>query len=532
MGFIRDECPNCGFWVSKAANFCSQCGSKGTGGVSKCRKCGALVSGTSKFCWKCSHDLAESGGPVIIENKWARSAEDIAARASAQELKGFLRKGLEVESGTMALLLRGGKIGKELTPGSYNVSPGDSLIFIDLGDIDLDVRVANLFTRDDQLVNVGCKMFLKVEEPKVFFENLIGGRYRFSKYDLEAFVGDELRSLVEPTVVSHNIEELQKDDVLKKQMQDDVRKDLEAALTPYGFSLSRLRIVSPKSEELEKLRRERGKGHLAEQWSELYAQVRERLTREKMEELKDEDDFARFLKTIQQESGIKDLVLGAEMEELKRTFEERKINQEMARRHILERINLQHEIELERIDLTGKEETQNIVADARRQRRLAEGETRQAEERAEARGKTESGLILQKGKAEQELLMAETEAKKARIKAEIAELNTRIDITHKQRMLELDLHGRKEKQATEIAGLERKVGMLVKLLPQAGQEAADKVLQIISQHFFPSLPSGTERETEAGSRDPGLNKKCKKCGLEFEFLPGDTVCPSCGQALM
>ncbi len=131
-------CPKCNKEVKDTAKFCGGCGYKfpdeqaaAAGAV--CPKCGNLLKPGAKFCGKCGTklDLAlestaetkgmeQLGGSGFV--RWTLLPGQVAVKITESEVEACGKiKGISIQEGTKALVFVNGRIGAELSAGSYKL---------------------------------------------------------------------------------------------------------------------------------------------------------------------------------------------------------------------------------------------------------------------------------------------------------------------------------------------------------------------------------------------------------------------------
>ena len=106
MFFNREQpCPNCGTQNPRDAKFCKQCNTPLGGGKRTCGVCGTVNPSDARFCQECGRPMDEAETPQIVNDRWATTEQDFAVRVETNDLPGLLKKGINVEAGTNAMLL-------------------------------------------------------------------------------------------------------------------------------------------------------------------------------------------------------------------------------------------------------------------------------------------------------------------------------------------------------------------------------------------------------------------------------------------
>lgn len=151
--------PRCGHSVKKDAKFCSKCGASARGGWVKCPTCGEWVGNDSNFCWNCNTPLHPTDGVAIAGGVWARSAGVFAQRFEVNNVKVPDGRDLQVQEGTVAVLMSGGAVEDVLDAGNFNIEstarkinwfgnpPPRSVVLIEAGETVLPLSVKGIPTK-------------------------------------------------------------------------------------------------------------------------------------------------------------------------------------------------------------------------------------------------------------------------------------------------------------------------------------------------------------------------------------------------
>jgi len=99
MGLFFNTCDNCRRWIPRSATFCRYCGGPNDSGWVKCWSCGAQISPASKHCHKCGVDQKDQRAVDLTDGRWPRQDEDIALKVETSDLRGFIKKELDIEQG-------------------------------------------------------------------------------------------------------------------------------------------------------------------------------------------------------------------------------------------------------------------------------------------------------------------------------------------------------------------------------------------------------------------------------------------------
>jgi hypothetical protein len=182
-----------------------------------------------------------------------------------------------------------------------------------------------------------------------------------------------------------------------------------------------------------------------------------------MEEFASAEELADFIRQQEHELGMKDVIRDAEMADLRRTYAEKRGDSEVARKHLLEKLDLEHQLAVERMRRTGRDEDLEHRIDQERKALAArqDAEWRQAQhqqrvadlgredalkdERAEieiAKEKADLGMRLRKQKGEldhdEETRRVERERRRAEIVQEMADREAQRELNRIKALSEVE----------------------------------------------------------------------------------------------
>lgn len=379
FGFDKIKCKSCGNENDKDNKFCPKCGTN----ISKtvCSGCGAQLSQGSKFCPQCGSNIfatpaedrsEEKPVPQIEKIKmWSRQPDDFARRFELDDIKGTFRKHVTVEQGTKAIFLQGGKFFGELLPGNYdaggllkkignlNFSETATVIILDGSDTRLNFKIGDLRTKEAFDAGVKGTLNINVENPILFFTNLMKSREYISLDDLKNSLVDEMKNIVQAKIKQYSFDELYGNTDLKKEIQQDFDSQMRTTLNRLGMKLIHLPYFDYDETYWANLIKAGGKVGLGGKEedvkykeSELRKRERARESEEKINELKNEDEIKKFLNNLAKDGIIRE----HEKVELQRILQENLQDLGLVRNQI--RQKLAHTLGLDLKMETFRSETQ------------------------------------------------------------------------------------------------------------------------------------------------------------------------------
>lgn len=162
--------------------------------------------------------------------------------AKKVELGAF--SSLVVREHERTLLVKEGRIKNVFKPGKYKVTKFEILkkpfaIYVSLKPFKLKVGVGGVMSKDN--VEVGChgNIQLQIEDPKMFYSQVMGGKKRYTKFQLREFVSSDIQGFLRTEIAKYEAKELYKqNDVLIPKL----RVKLEELFQSLGLDFKRITI--------------------------------------------------------------------------------------------------------------------------------------------------------------------------------------------------------------------------------------------------------------------------------------------------
>jgi hypothetical protein len=407
--------PVCGHRVSKKAKICSKCGAGAPGGWFRCAACGKWIGNDSNFCPHCSARLHPDTRVDMSGGVWEKDGAVFAQRFEVGDVARLLKQeNLQVQEGTVALLLDGGKLVKRLEAGRHNPAslartvnwfgnpPPRSLIMVDAGDVRLPIEIEGLRSAEKIPLTFAGDLVLRFDAGAAdeFVGNGLKGRRELTYAALGELLAGEVRAEVQALCAKTPMADLAFDPERRKRLTEALREGLKRTCGRLGIAFSHVATADFEGEEYEKLVEAEGGLALKRRELEFSQAMRETLSRERMHEFKTEGELKAYAATLAQEYRIG---------ELHRQREERVLVRGWNRQDELE--DLRHGLAKE------TEELEHALRVARKDR----------EERLEeARTKAEEGLIAAKAGHEIARNTLELDAQLDRQEAEQQERRAKI----------------------------------------------------------------------------------------------------------
>ena len=378
----KTQCPNCSAEVKQGADYCPSCGEALS---ATCPSCGESVPKGAEFCPSCG---SKTTVEEHDENTWQLEPDVLARRIDKGNMKagsllGWLtgRKKVVVKEGTKALVFKGGETVDEIGPGEYTVSSltgrikdrikssgfslsdGDiSVVLLKTTDTTTEVGFTGLRTSGEFEVDVTLETVFTVDDPEVFYREMVSGRSEVTVRELLDEMRGTVRNVLEAKLKDHDHDELYGNPQLVDEMEQDVEHRCRRTLEANGLRLVRIQSFDYEG-DLDDIRdkRREGKKEVLEREAELETEE------EKHEVEKDEmdlgkkrreaaagdeihkEDVEQDVKEVKHEASMKDdeREHEDEMQDIEHGHEEAKRSQDA--RHDVEEDEVVHEEEKKNI---------------------------------------------------------------------------------------------------------------------------------------------------------------------------------------
>jgi hypothetical protein len=373
----------------------------------ECAWCESWRLAGYNYCANCARNLQEPANALL----WAKGNNDFAIRVEVGDVEGFLRKELIVEPGQRALVFTDGHYRGEVSSGSVDMGgllrrimvlgrPEKVVaIVVSSADTALAFSVPDAETADGMMVTAEGELVVMIGDAAKFAANVMGSRRQFTVLDLRRDVYPQLRQALQAAARAVPFDDL-------AARQEDMEREVLSALAPImermGLRIVRFSLLAMIHGQLDALRRRKEQidiearardidldatdtryaqdrraeaqatreyGARLTEWEDRYQmwqRMADSLTAERMRTIRREQDFLDFWAEVDKHKMLRE----QDVREVARQIVEEEQDHEMARRHLLERIQLERAHELQQLLLT-----QEIAEDASR-RRLAEQQLR------------------------------------------------------------------------------------------------------------------------------------------------------------
>jgi len=313
--------PRCGNQVRKAARFCNKCGSPAPKGWSRCPHCNKTVGNDSQYCWNCNAQLHPESRVDIAGGVWDKEAGVFAQRFELGDISKMFKKGLQVQAGSMALLLDGGKYKGNLKAGQhkpdslarainhFGTPPPRSAVLVDAGDVILPVRVEDLRSSEGMALEFYGEIVLRFnpKHAQDFIENRLKDALRVSYEDLSGLLQGDIRHAVDALCTTSTIDDLIRDPERRLRLQDEMVSSLKVTLTRSGIELIHVSSAEFAGSAYEELLEQQGEVEQKRREAEYNQRLRETLSKDAMDQFKTEQDVKTYQEMLAHEFNISSL---------------------------------------------------------------------------------------------------------------------------------------------------------------------------------------------------------------------------------
>ena len=379
---------HCGNRVRKAARFCNVCGSPAPGGWWRCPQCHKWIGNEAQFCSHCDARLYPEDRAGVAGGVWSRGPGTFAERFEIGDVKRLLKKGVQVQEGTAAIVLDGGAVKDVLTPGRHNPDslgrrinhwgdpPPRSVIVVDNGDFVLPLRVEGLRSAEQFPIEFYGEAILHFDAKRAqeFVANLLRDARHLSYADIADTLTGGIRHAVAAQTITTTVDDLVRDPERRRRVENAFEQYLKEQLDRLGLELVLVSSAEFSGEEYEDLAEKAGQVEQTARSLAFGQKMRDLQASDSMHEYKTEADLRTYITQLAHEAKVSDHHRDVELERLALLW-----------RHECEREQQTHEIGMaEQRDDYGREKG---VKDAEADAKVAD--IRADQERREASGDIE-----------------------------------------------------------------------------------------------------------------------------------------------
>jgi len=326
--------PRCENRVKKAARFCNVCGHPAPGGWWRCPSCRKWVGNDSNFCSHCNQPLFPEDRAEMAGGVWKKSGDLFARRFEIGDIERLLKKDLQVQAGTVALLMDGGKFKGILEAGQHDPDslarrinhfgnpPPRSVVLVDAGDVILPLGLDGLKTSEGFEVDFSGEVVVRFRADNkgalAFLENRFKEKAELSYAQLAEPLAREVQHAVSTVCTSSTIEDLVRDPERRLRLQDEMQRTLEAGLARAGLDLVYVSSAEFEGEQFDEFLEQNAELEKTRRETEYIQRMRELTSRESMDKFRSELELKEYQELLAHEHEISGARRDRELQQLLR----------------------------------------------------------------------------------------------------------------------------------------------------------------------------------------------------------------------
>jgi hypothetical protein len=353
--------PRCGNKVKKSARFCNKCGSPAPGGWWQCHSCGKWVGNESAHCWNCGTALHPGRRVDLNGGVWAHQPGIVAQRFEVGDIKRLLSKGLQIQEGTVALLIEAGRYMDHLSPGMHNLdslarkinhwgsAPPRSVVLVESSEIILPMRIEGLRSAEEMELQYYGELIIgfEVEKAQGFLSNLLKQKESVTFEDLSELLSGEVRHAIVDFCNTTSIDDIVKDPERRLHLEARLRETLERSTASWGIGVRRVSAAEFYGKAYEEIRAKAGEAEGLRRQHEFTQKIRDLNSSDQMHQFKTEEDLSDYVATLAHERGITDAKRDFELARLKQVHRHDLEGAELDKQMQDELMRSRHEIEVQ-----------------------------------------------------------------------------------------------------------------------------------------------------------------------------------------
>jgi len=372
MGIFSDKCAYCGKDVRKTARFCNHCGKPAPGGWWKCPHCGKWIGNDSQYCPHCNTPLYPENRPDMAGGVWQKEHTRFAERFEAGDVRRLLVDGLQIQEGTVAILLDAGRVSDILGAGRHEPEgvlrkinwfgnpPPRSLVLVDAGEVAVPVSIEGLHTADPFPIEFFGEVVVRFKGDKESAQRFVGNLLKEGRTLEFANIAEKIQSLVRIGVTdccsATNLDDLVRDPQRRIRLHQRMTTELKADFESCGLEIVRVSSAEFTGDEYEDYVEKQAEVDIARRRIERDAALRGLVNKEEMAKYKDAQDLISYKRLVDHEFRLQELDRDLEyrtrcekgereLKVLQMAWEE----EDIRRRHKLEEDQTAHQIKLDKL---------------------------------------------------------------------------------------------------------------------------------------------------------------------------------------
>jgi hypothetical protein len=304
---FTEKCTNCSERIEKAAQYCRHCGAGRANSWRKCNTCGVSVAADSQFCWSCKANVAAQPRDEIFSDRWRRTPGVFATRVTIETPQDRLRKGIQVDEGTLGALYKDGVLKTELQPGYHSqtsfwerLTGGKSASFVEaiiattapVSSLLSLGSTASLFTKDYSSVEAAVLVKVQLADFGAFTRRLLPpGKDTVADDELMLAQSSHVAEVLRRHLAKLDVADAARSIELRHEIEAALGAGLPALLEEFGLHFRGVEDVRLDSQQITRVRE--AEGGLSQTRRELdWAKKKHELEQgHKLVEIKDEYAF-------------------------------------------------------------------------------------------------------------------------------------------------------------------------------------------------------------------------------------------------
>ncbi len=352
--------PRCNNSVRKGARFCNKCGSPAPGGWWKCPSCNKWIGNDAQFCSHCNTPLYPEDRSAIAGGVWRKDPGLLAQRFEIGDIKRLLKDDLQIQEGTVAVVIDGGHLHGILESGRHNPDslmrrinwfgnpPPRSTVLMDAGDVALPLKVEGLRTAEHHPIEFYGEVILRFVNDKAsalaFLENALKDRRQLTYQDISASLQGVVRTAVDALCVTSKLDDLVRDPERRLRLQETMVRGIGEDVGRYGLQVVRVSSAEFTGEAYEAYAEQLGDVDIKRRQLEYAATMRAMLNKETMSQIKDQNELLEYEAQAAQEFGISQAHREQERTVLLRGFNHQNELDELRHQHDVENQEVEQSI--------------------------------------------------------------------------------------------------------------------------------------------------------------------------------------------
>ncbi len=348
--------PRCGNRVRKNARFCNRCGSPAPGGWWRCPSCGKWIGNDSRFCPHCNTPLYPDDRSAMAGGVWRKEPGMFAQRFEIGDVKRILQDGLQIQEGTLAIIMDGGEVRGILESGRhapdslahkinwFGNPPPRSVVLVDAAEVAFPVHIEALSTAERYPIEFYGEVILRFrgdkDSARALVANLMKSDRSTSLAEISARLESVMRFAVDSMCTATTLDDLVRDPQRRIRLQESMTRLVADDLAASGLEVARVSSAEFTGDEYEKLaatieqnvtahagdsvednETQYGYGRTLDQqrrYEEYRDALRKTVDHGNMSQYKDADDMRRYILDLNNEYGLTVEEINHEWEVLKR----------------------------------------------------------------------------------------------------------------------------------------------------------------------------------------------------------------------